>query len=108
MLLISLFQLQNQSFVFFSEQNLLDKIGSAKMITASALALEVGFDKYKTAEFLKVENLPYPKTFLAKNNMPFECMHAISRAREGNSVNIDSFYFWLVKNYKNGTGKQYA
>ena len=37
------------------------------MITASALALEIGFDKFKTAEFLKRENLPFPETFLAKS-----------------------------------------
>ena len=60
---------------FFSTQNILDKIGKAKMITASALALEIGFDKLKTADFLKKENLPFPETFLAKslksiNNFP--------------------------------------
>ena len=52
---------------FFSEQNILKTIGKAKMITASALALEIGFDKFKTAEFLKKENLPFPETFLAKS-----------------------------------------
>lgn len=52
---------------FFSEQNLLENIGSAKIITASDLALQVGFDKYKTAEFLKAAGFPYPKTTLAKD-----------------------------------------
>ena len=52
---------------FFSNKNILDNIGNAKMITASSLALEVGFDKFKTAAFLKKENLPFPKTALAKN-----------------------------------------
>ena len=52
---------------FFSDQNILDSIGRAKMITASSLALKIGFDKFKTAEFLKRENLPFPETFLAKD-----------------------------------------
>jgi carbamoyl-phosphate synthase large subunit len=52
---------------YFSEQNILDTIGTAKMITASTLALEIGFDKYKTAQFLKEQNLPFPKTILAKD-----------------------------------------
>ena len=46
---------------FFSNQNILETIGKAKMITASSLALEIGFDKFKTAEFLKSKNLPVPK-----------------------------------------------
>lgn len=47
---------------YFSRQNMLDKIGSASMITASPLALETGFDKLKTARFLEKENLPFPVT----------------------------------------------
>jgi carbamoyl-phosphate synthase large subunit len=50
---------------FFSNKNILDKISGAKMITASAVAMKVGFDKFKTAVFLEKENLPFPVTHLA-------------------------------------------
>ena len=47
---------------FFSEHNIHDNIGGAKLITASLFALEIGFDKLKTAFFLKDNNLPFPET----------------------------------------------
>jgi carbamoyl-phosphate synthase large subunit len=46
---------------FLSKQNI-SIIGDAKMILASSLALEIGFDKLKTADFLKKEKLPFPVT----------------------------------------------
>ncbi len=46
---------------FFSKGNI-SKIGTAELILASAKALEVGFDKLNTADFLKKENLPFPIT----------------------------------------------
>jgi carbamoyl-phosphate synthase large subunit len=52
---------------YFAVQNILGKIGNAKMITASPLSLKIGFDKYKTAQFLKSEGLPFPKTSLAED-----------------------------------------
>lgn len=68
---------------FFSEQNILESIGKAKMITASALALEIGFDKFKTAEFLKRENLPYPETFLAKSLKSIDNFPVILKSKTG-------------------------
>ena len=59
---------------FFSDRNILDTIGRAKMIIASPLALKIGFDKFKTAEFLKNMNLPFPETFLAKDLKPLISM----------------------------------
>lgn len=86
---------------FFSEQNLLDKIGSAKMITASALALEVGFDKFKTAEFLKAAGFPYPKTFLAKDVKQISSFPVILKSKTGSgskdihTINsMDEFVFY--------------
>lgn len=46
---------------FFSFKGV-TKIGNAKLIMASKKALEVGFDKLKTADFLKNENFPFPIT----------------------------------------------
>jgi carbamoyl-phosphate synthase large subunit len=68
---------------FFSEQNILKGIGKAKMITASALALEIGFDKFKTAEFLKRENLPFPETFLAKSLKRIDNFPVILKSKTG-------------------------
>ncbi|MDP2067946.1 MAG: ATP-grasp domain-containing protein [Lutibacter sp.] len=68
---------------FFSAQNILDTIGRAKMITASSLALEIGFDKFKTAEFLKNENLPFPETFLAKELISIESFPVILKSKTG-------------------------
>lgn len=68
---------------YFSEHNVLDTIGNAKMITASSEALEVGFDKYKTAEFLKAEGFPFPKTFLAKDLKAIASFPVILKSRTG-------------------------
>jgi len=68
---------------FFSKQNILKTIGKAKMITASALALEIGFDKFKTAEFLKRENLPFPETFLAKSLKRIDNFPVILKSKTG-------------------------
>lgn len=68
---------------FFSNQNILDTIGRAKMITASSLALEIGFDKFKTAEFLKSESLPFPNTFLAKGLKTIASFPVILKSRTG-------------------------
>jgi carbamoyl-phosphate synthase large subunit len=68
---------------FFSDQNILDSIGRAKMITASSLALKIGFDKFKTAEFLKRENLPFPETFLAKDLKTIESFPVILKSKTG-------------------------
>ncbi|TPV35970.1 ATP-grasp domain-containing protein [Paucihalobacter ruber] len=86
---------------YFSEQNILDTIGSAKMITASSKALEVGFDKYKTAQFLKAEGFPFPKTQLAQDLKTLELFPVILKSRTGsgskdihkiNSMEEFSFY----------------
>jgi carbamoyl-phosphate synthase large subunit len=68
---------------FFASLNILDSIGKAKMITASALALEIGFDKFKTAEYLKKENLPFPKTFLANEISTINFFPVILKSKTG-------------------------
>ncbi len=68
---------------FFSEQSILDKLGNAKIILASRLSLEIGFDKFKTAEFLKIQNLPYPETFLANKLINIDKFPVILKSRTG-------------------------
>ena len=89
---------------FFSNQNILDTIGRAKMITASSLALEIGFDKFKTAEFLKSQNLPFPETFLAKDIKTIETFPVILKSKTGSGskdihkINaMDEFLFYTRK-----------
>jgi carbamoyl-phosphate synthase large subunit len=86
---------------FFSSENNLNRIGKAKMITASSLALEVGFDKFKTAEFLKKEGLPFPKTCLAKEIEKIDSFPVILKSKTGSGSkdihkinNMDEFLFY--------------
>lgn len=53
---------------FFCKKNILNFVGEAKLLLASKLALEIGFDKFKTTKFLEKENLPFLKTFLATSD----------------------------------------
>lgn len=93
---------------FFLSKNILNNIGSAKMITASTLALEVGFDKFKTAEFLKKEGLPYPKTFLVNSLKSINSFPVILKSRTGSGskdvhkINSqEEFLFYTKKNKEN-------
>ncbi|MDY8138678.1 ATP-grasp domain-containing protein [Aquimarina sp. 2201CG5-10] len=52
---------------FFSNSKILDKIGKAQMLCANEITLEIGFDKLKTASFLKENNLPFPDTVILKD-----------------------------------------
>ncbi|MGF1555120.1 ATP-grasp domain-containing protein [Paucihalobacter sp.] len=90
---------------FFSENSVLDSIGNAKMITASSKALEVGFDKYKTAQFLEAEGFPFPRTYLAKDITTIQSFPVILKSRTGSgSKNIykidtmDEFQFYTRNN----------
>ncbi|MBG7612794.1 ATP-grasp domain-containing protein [Polaribacter sp. BAL334] len=90
---------------FFSEQNLLDNIGNAKIITASDLALQVGFDKYKTAEFLKTAGFPYPKTTLAKDIKKISSFPVILKSKTGSGskdiykINAMAEFAFYTKNH---------
>lgn len=86
---------------FFSSQKKLDSISKAKMITASALALQVGFDKLKTAEYLEKENLPFPATFLANRIKRIDSFPVILKSKTGSGnkniykINtMDEFLFY--------------
>jgi carbamoyl-phosphate synthase large subunit len=86
---------------YFSELNILEIIGNAKMITASSLALEIGFDKYKTAHFLKENNLPFPKTVLANSTNKIATFPIVLKSKTGSGskdihiINtMDEFLFY--------------
>lgn len=92
---------------FFSSINRLDNIGKAKMITASALALEVGFDKFKTAKFLETEKLPFPSTFLASEIKTIDTFPVILKSKTGSGSksiykinSIEEFQFHTRKSIK--------
>lgn len=93
---------------YFSENKILESIGNTKMITASAKALDVGFDKYKTAVFLESEGFPFPKTYLAKDLQDINVFPVILKSRKGSGskdihkiYGIDEFLFYTKKNIEN-------
>lgn len=53
---------------FFYEHNLTEEQLNVQIIIANRGALSIGLDKLTTSEFLKENNLPYPKTSLISNN----------------------------------------
>lgn len=67
---------------FFSKENICE-IGKAKLITASADALKIGFDKLFTADFLKKENLPFPVTKSLEDVNSIEIFPVILKSRTG-------------------------
>lgn len=90
---------------FYSEQKILFNVGKARIISASQLSLDIGFDKFKTAEFLKNQNLPYPKTFLANQTKKIDKFPIILKSNTGSgSKNIhridcmEDFLFYTKKN----------
>jgi len=108
---------------FFSNHNILDKIGKAKVITASTLALKVGFDKFKTAVFLEKEKLPFPSTFLASNIKIIDFFPIILKSKTGSGsksiykINtLEEFLFYtrndiddfVVQEYLTDTNGEYT
>lgn len=79
---------------FFSQKGI-RKIGKAELILASAMALEVGFDKLSTANFLNENNLPYPITDLIENiEVPLK-FPVILKSRTGSgSSNVSIVEDW--------------
>jgi carbamoyl-phosphate synthase large subunit len=67
---------------FLSKGNI-NKIGDAEVILASTYALEIGFDKLKTADFLKKENLPFPITHSVNDIEKLEEFPVIIKSRTG-------------------------
>ena len=99
---------------FFSNKNILDSIGKAKMITASSLALEIGFDKFKTAEYLEKEGFPFPETFLAKDIKVIDSFPVILKSKTGSGskdihkINtLDEFLFYTRNNVEDYVVQEY-
>lgn len=67
----------------FLSKEKITKIGTAELILASSLALEVGFDKLNTADFLKRENLPFPITYSVMALDSVEKFPVILKSRTG-------------------------
>ena len=68
---------------FFFRINRLDYIGGAKILMACGKALEVGFDKLKTAEFLKKKKLPFPMTQELEKATNMEKFPVVLKSRTG-------------------------
>lgn len=68
---------------FFSKNSIYNNIANAKLIMASPSALEIGFDKLKTVEFLKNEGLPYPTTSSAHEINDIDTFPVILKSKTG-------------------------
>lgn len=91
---------------FFSKRDI-TKIGKAAMIIASSEALKIGFDKLKTADFLKKEGLPFPITRAIELVETIEVFPVILKSRTGSgSANVsivkDDVEFQSLKNNNPG------
>lgn len=100
---------------YFSENNLPEKIGNAVLITASAMALEVGFDKNETAEFLRAEGLPFPETALAEDIETIITFPVILKSKTGSGskdihkINtMDEFLFYTRNNIEDYVVQEYV
>jgi carbamoyl-phosphate synthase large subunit len=67
---------------FLLSQNMLQKIGSAKLLLANRQSMEIGFDKLATTRFLEKENLPHPWTFEVSKRKP-KSLPCILKSRAG-------------------------
>jgi carbamoyl-phosphate synthase large subunit len=68
---------------FLSQKGILDTIGTAKLICANEEALEIGFDKLKTAIFLQENNLPFPETQNIEDVSELDTFPKIIKSRTG-------------------------
>lgn len=87
---------------FLTKNKIKDKIGTAILITASYEAELIGFDKLKTAFFLKEKKLTYPQTCLISKINSIKQTPVICKSRQGSgSSNVhlieDQESFDLIK-----------
>ena len=106
---------------FFTEKKIND-ILDFKIILASLRAREIGFDKFKTAQFLKREGLPFPITFDVNDVNEIIKFPIILKSRNGSGSSniyvikdILSFNFFKKRNpdfilqeYLDGTNGEYT
>ncbi|GGH14789.1 ATP-grasp domain-containing protein [Mucilaginibacter phyllosphaerae] len=107
---------------FLSQKGVVDTIGKAKLILASPEAMEVGFDKLKTAQFLEVHNLPFPVTQLINTVDQVSAFPVILKSRTGSgsaTVSVvkeqEEFEFlkkhnpdFIVQEYLPGDNEEYT
>lgn len=85
---------------FFLKNNLLDNFDNIPVLTANKKALIIGFDKLKTADFLKTIKLPYPWTNIVKESLPIAYPCVIKNRYGAGSKNINSVDRELTKYYQ--------
>lgn len=90
---------------FFSNIGLLEGIGGAKIVTASKRALEIGFDKLLTVDFLREAQLPFPETKLLRDVEFMNEFPVIIKSRTGSGSSnvvvvkdVETYRFLRKKN----------
>lgn len=91
-----------QEIRFFHRQNILDNILGIPLIIANKKSLEIGLDKFKTYQFLKKNNLPYPWTYIINRNIPKEFPCILKNRFGSGSVGLqlidkELFYYYRKK-----------
>lgn len=69
---ISLILPVSESEIRYFFRNAIESINNIPLILANSLSLSIGLDKLKTIEFLKENNLPYPKTYKQNTNLDLD------------------------------------
>jgi carbamoyl-phosphate synthase large subunit len=67
---------------YLLNNGIVDQIGSARLLLPNIYAMEIGFDKLKTARFLEKNNLPFPWTCEVGKQNP-ESVPCILKSRSG-------------------------
>jgi len=77
---------------FLLSHDMLSNIGCAKLILPSRHAMEVGYDKLKTARFLEKTDLPYPWTYEVEKQRPksFPCILKSRTGRGSQDIKLVS------------------
>src|SRR5439155_16235276 len=106
---------------FFSEEKIEKSLLNKPLITANIKAMEIGFDKYLTAEFLKGSGLAFPVTSIAgETNDPQLPLILKSRKGSGSKSlftikDLEEFNFYkkkypdyIVQQYLDNENEEYT
>ena len=107
---------------FFSNNKIL-RIGNAKLLMPSSIAMNIGFDKFLTYDFLKKIQAPFPKTKLFTDCSIVKKFPVIIKSRFGSGSssveiikNVEHFNFkkndynenYIIQEYIQGDNNEYT
>lgn len=78
-----LIPVSEQELRFFSANGITGELGQARLLMASNAAMDIGFDKLKTASFLRENNLPYPHSCPVAEATQLDRFPVVLKSRAG-------------------------